>query len=601
MTDEEGARFGIACAGSRLLTGALDADRARALRDDGGTTLAEAMTAAGRDPGQLGSRRRDVAPGRHLRRAARRAGPRPRRPRRGRRRRESHLAARQMAARPARARPTTPARRGWSTAATPCPTWPALCSPRAARPRHTVPWRRSAGCGSNRAARTRCPRWCRPGSTRALPTSRPYARWSQASRARPAPLRTRSRGPVSSSSGSGLRDRLASLLGGAPVLATGAGHDAGILASAGVEAAMLFVRNPTGVSHSPAEHASRDDCLAGVEALATGARGAHPMRPYPARQTFHCDLAVLPGGRVAAGVTVEVDGGSIIGITEGAPARSHAQRLAGPGRARPGQRPLARLPPGAARPHPGADRRSRLVLDVARADVLRRRTAHPRQLSHAGPRRLCRDGAGGHHHGRRVPLPSTTAPTDARTTTRTPWAMRSCRLRATPDCASPCWTRAISPAVSTNRSRECRDGSTTAQRSGGGARHRSRDGVRRRGRRRRRGGHSLRPRRAGRPPGTGRRLGGRARRTAARPPVRAARRERRMPPSGSGSLRPGCLHTTGCSAPGAAALCMRLISPMPTSGCWATRRRPCACAPRRSATWPTASARPSHCAQRVSS
>jgi len=54
MTDEEGARFGIACAGSRLLTGALDADRARALRDDGGTTLAEAMTAAGCDPGQLG-------------------------------------------------------------------------------------------------------------------------------------------------------------------------------------------------------------------------------------------------------------------------------------------------------------------------------------------------------------------------------------------------------------------------------------------------------------------------------------------------------------------------------------------------------------------
>jgi N-carbamoyl-L-amino-acid hydrolase len=31
---------------------------------------------------------------------------------------------------------------------------------------------------------------------------------------------------------------------------------------------MLFVRNPTGVSHSPAEHAERDDCLAGVAALA---------------------------------------------------------------------------------------------------------------------------------------------------------------------------------------------------------------------------------------------------------------------------------------------------------------------------------------------
>ena len=32
---------------------------------------------------------------------------------------------------------------------------------------------------------------------------------------------------------------------------------------------MLFVRNPTGVSHSPAEQASRNDCLAGVDALAT--------------------------------------------------------------------------------------------------------------------------------------------------------------------------------------------------------------------------------------------------------------------------------------------------------------------------------------------
>ena len=32
---------------------------------------------------------------------------------------------------------------------------------------------------------------------------------------------------------------------------------------------MIFVRNPTGVSHSPAEWAERGDCLAGVRALAT--------------------------------------------------------------------------------------------------------------------------------------------------------------------------------------------------------------------------------------------------------------------------------------------------------------------------------------------
>lgn len=55
---------------------------------------------------------------------------------------------------------------------------------------------------------------------------------------------------------------------GWPALPTAAGHDAGILAAAGIPTAMLFVRNPTGVSHAPDEHAETADCLAGVEALA---------------------------------------------------------------------------------------------------------------------------------------------------------------------------------------------------------------------------------------------------------------------------------------------------------------------------------------------
>ena len=63
-----------------------------------------------------------------------------------------------------------------------------------------------------------------------------------------------------------LAGRLAAALGGVPVLPTGAGHDAGVL-SAHVPTAMLFVRNPTGVSHSPAEHATDEDCAAGVDAL----------------------------------------------------------------------------------------------------------------------------------------------------------------------------------------------------------------------------------------------------------------------------------------------------------------------------------------------
>src|SRR5687767_13193421 len=54
FADEEGARFGVACAGSRLLTGVLDPDRARALTENDGTTMAEAMAAAGHDPAALG-------------------------------------------------------------------------------------------------------------------------------------------------------------------------------------------------------------------------------------------------------------------------------------------------------------------------------------------------------------------------------------------------------------------------------------------------------------------------------------------------------------------------------------------------------------------
>jgi N-carbamoyl-L-amino-acid hydrolase len=68
-----------------------------------------------------------------------------------------------------------------------------------------------------------------------------------------------------------LRDRVVAALAqsgvSAPVLPTGAGHDAGVLAAA-LPTAMLFVRNRTGVSHSPAEHAEPADCEAGVDALA---------------------------------------------------------------------------------------------------------------------------------------------------------------------------------------------------------------------------------------------------------------------------------------------------------------------------------------------
>jgi N-carbamoyl-L-amino-acid hydrolase len=59
----------------------------------------------------------------------------------------------------------------------------------------------------------------------------------------------------------------------APDLASGAGHDAGVLAAAGVEAGMLFVRSLNGgVSHSPAELSSDADIELAVDVLAAALR-----------------------------------------------------------------------------------------------------------------------------------------------------------------------------------------------------------------------------------------------------------------------------------------------------------------------------------------
>jgi hydantoinase/carbamoylase family amidase len=58
---------------------------------------------------------------------------------------------------------------------------------------------------------------------------------------------------------------------GLPVveLASGAGHDAGVLAAAGVASGMLFVRSLAGgVSHSPDEESSEEDVALAVDVLA---------------------------------------------------------------------------------------------------------------------------------------------------------------------------------------------------------------------------------------------------------------------------------------------------------------------------------------------
>jgi len=59
---------------------------------------------------------------------------------------------------------------------------------------------------------------------------------------------------------------------GRPVveLTSGAGHDAGVLARAGVPSGMLFVRSLNGgVSHSPDELSSEEDVALAIDVLAS--------------------------------------------------------------------------------------------------------------------------------------------------------------------------------------------------------------------------------------------------------------------------------------------------------------------------------------------
>jgi N-carbamoyl-L-amino-acid hydrolase len=278
--EEEGARFGLACLGSRLLTGAVDPGAARALRDGGGVTLAEAMAAAGYDPALIGpdedllgsigafvelhveqGRALAEPPGAAIGVAA---GIWPH----GRWRfdftgRADHagtarlsdrrdpmlpFAATALAARECAARLGTLATFGKVVA---------------------DPGGVNAISSSVRAwLDARAPD--QAGLDRTVATIRAVA--EQAARDHQVGVGVRAESvtpPVDFDPE--LRDRIVAVLAAAgidaPVLPTGAGHDAGVLA-ARVPTAMLFVRNPTGVSHAPAERAEPADCELGVTALA---------------------------------------------------------------------------------------------------------------------------------------------------------------------------------------------------------------------------------------------------------------------------------------------------------------------------------------------
>jgi beta-ureidopropionase / N-carbamoyl-L-amino-acid hydrolase len=271
FVDEEGARFGVSCAGSRVITGVLSPDRARALRDADGITMADAMRAAGRRPEQLG---RDPE-------ALGRIGS------------FIELHVEQGRGLVELGRAIAVGARIW-----PHGRWRIEIPGEANHAGTTMlSDRRDAVIGCARAvlaARTAAEAHgslatigkinIQPGGVNAIASS--ATAWLDARAADEPALRATVAQIENEAGGSGalvteeswtpqtafddaLVSRLASLLDGAPVMGTGAGHDAGILANAGVPVAMIFVRNPTGVSHSPAEWAEPEDCLAGVAALAT--------------------------------------------------------------------------------------------------------------------------------------------------------------------------------------------------------------------------------------------------------------------------------------------------------------------------------------------
>ena len=328
FADEEGARFGVACAGSRLLTGVLDPDRARGADrrrrhhdgrgDDGGRPR----------PGAPRPGRRDAAPDRHLRRAARRAGPRARRAgpagRRGRRRSGRTAAGGSTCP----AGPTTPAPPGWPTATTRCSPWPPPCWRPARPPTGTA---RVATVGKVRVAAQRRQRDPVGGHRLARRPRRRRGRRPRGRRARsarrPAPSRSRSRGPRPPRFDAGLRDRL----GDAARRRAGAARPA-----------------PATTPASSPRPASRPRCCSS----ATRPGSPTPPPSTPSRRRLpapastrsprviaelgvtdllvRARLARTHGhGCVAVGVRIVVDGGRITAVEPGRRPRVRRRRLAG--------------------------------------------------------------------------------------------------------------------------------------------------------------------------------------------------------------------------------------------------------------------------------
>jgi len=274
FTEEEGARFGVACLGSRLTVGALDPGRARSLADARGIRYDEAMRGAGADPDSLGADDErlsrlsafvelHVEQGRGLEDAGAPVGvasgiwPHGR----WQLRFEGMADHAGTAVLEDRRDPMLP----FAAAVL------AAREAAAARGGRATVGRASVRPNATNAIADSVDAWLDARApddvTLAAIVGEVEARAASAAAHHAVALEVteESRTPAVRFDPA-LSARVVTALGGVPELATAAGHDAGILAGR-VPSAMLFVRNPTGVSHSPEERAVDEDCAAGVLAL----------------------------------------------------------------------------------------------------------------------------------------------------------------------------------------------------------------------------------------------------------------------------------------------------------------------------------------------
>lgn len=278
FADEEGGRFGVACAGSRLATGSLDPARALVLADRDGITLGEALAGAGLDPsacgpdperiGRIGTFvELHIEQGRRLVDLGVPVGVASAVWPHGRWRydfagRGDHAGTTRLVD---RADPVLPLAHA------------VIGARRAAEEADAVATvgRVEVRPGAVNAIASSATAWLDARAPREATVREVVARVSAEATAacddHGVALQVKEESWSGGAEfGAELRARLAGAverrLGTVAELATGAGHDAAVLAAC-VPAAMLFVRNPTGTSHDPAEAATVEDCVAGVEAL----------------------------------------------------------------------------------------------------------------------------------------------------------------------------------------------------------------------------------------------------------------------------------------------------------------------------------------------